>query len=149
MWHVTRDMWHVACDMGGGGRTVSKNFSSVALTVWERQFFLTYLKKGWMSDLINYKGVCRIAPATPGLLIPYLISRSNCIFWRSIWILWRFNYGLASWSSIFCCNMDNKSPFWLILFYYDLFIYCVMYFLPSLLFPLCTKFVHDHVEWQV
>ena len=52
------DIWHMAWGV----------FSFLAVKVWERQCF-----KDWeeMEDLdtewINYKGVCRTAPATPGL----------------------------------------------------------------------------------
>ena len=67
MWHVTCDLWHVT---GGGRWTFSKNFSFLAWTAWEGRF-VEYLeeKAHGLTELINYKGVCRTAPATPGLLI--------------------------------------------------------------------------------
>ena len=67
MWHVTSDIWHATHDLwqvGLGGRwSFSHNFSSLALTVFEWRCF-----EGSVTDLINNKGVCRTAPATPGLL---------------------------------------------------------------------------------
>ena len=61
MWHGTRDMlWGV-------------------IILWKFQlpyfyglwFMLSWRLggKGWRTELMNYKGVCRTAPATPGLLI--------------------------------------------------------------------------------
>ena len=50
-----------------GGLTFSQNVSSLALTVWEQKGFEDLEEKD-VSELINYKGVCRTAPATPGLL---------------------------------------------------------------------------------
>ena len=48
---------------------ILKNFISLALTAWEGRF-VEYLeeKADGLSDGINHKGVCRTAPATPGLL---------------------------------------------------------------------------------
>ena len=54
MQHVTRDKWHVTCDMLLGGNIISK-------------FQLP-------SSSINYKGVCRTAPATPGLLTRVVVG---------------------------------------------------------------------------
>ena len=43
IWHVTHDMWHMTCDTWNvtyrGWWTLSQNFSSLALTVWELWFF--------------------------------------------------------------------------------------------------------------
>ena len=75
MWHVTRDMWHVTRDMWHmshrGWWTLCQNFRFLAQTVWEL----------WCSEdnstkdqWLNYGGVCRTAPATPGLLIILPIS---------------------------------------------------------------------------
>ena len=78
MWHATCDTWHVTCDtwnMTGGGRwTFSQNFSFPFLTVWEWRYFEDFEEKGdspnqSVSESMNDKGVCRTAPATPGLLI--------------------------------------------------------------------------------
>ena len=66
MWHVTRDIWHVT---GGGRWTFSQNVTSLALTAWEWRFVEDLKEKGkGVSDFMTYKGVCRAAPATPGLL---------------------------------------------------------------------------------
>ena len=67
MWHVTLDVWHVT---HLGRWTSSPNFSFLALTVWELRYF-EYISTNhhWMTELMNHGGVCRTAPATPGLLI--------------------------------------------------------------------------------
>ena len=71
-WHVTFDRWHVT---DGGRWTLSQNCMSLVLPVWEWRYFEHILGKGWLSYLINQsminKGVCRAAPATPGLLNTY------------------------------------------------------------------------------
>ena len=61
-WHVTHDTWHLAHSVGW---TFSKNFSSLALPVWDWEGFEDILGKGWRTQWIN----CRTAPATQGLLI--------------------------------------------------------------------------------
>ena len=62
----------------GGGLTFSQNFSCLALTVWVIPCIEDIFTKGdslthsltlTVSVLINDKGVCRTAPATPGLLM--------------------------------------------------------------------------------
>ena len=66
------DMWHMT---GGGRWTFSQNFSSLALTVWEwRCSEDISTKDDWLSYLMNDEGVCRTAPATPGLLNICLVS---------------------------------------------------------------------------
>ena len=81
MWHWTGDTWHATHDMGhmtGGGRkTFSQNFSYLALTVWEWSFVEDICTKDdplsvfklIVNNLNNHQGICRAAPATPGLLI--------------------------------------------------------------------------------
>ena len=88
MWHVTRDkwhktcdMWHMTCDMWPATRdmwhmthrvwwTLCQIFSSLALTVWKLWWFEDIsTKERWLNQSINYGGVYRTAPATPGLLI--------------------------------------------------------------------------------
>ena len=65
-WHVTRGIWHVTCL---GGWTFSQNFSSLALTVCDLCHYEDLEEKDdWVTDLMNDRGVCRTAPATPGLL---------------------------------------------------------------------------------
>ena len=65
-WHVTHDMWHVTfC----GGLTFSQNVSSLALKVFDLWYLEDLEKKAdWPNELINCKGVCKTARATPGLL---------------------------------------------------------------------------------
>ena len=77
-WHVTHDTWHMRCDMWyvsrdtwhfAGGRTISQNFSSPAHTVCDLWYLEDLVEKADSStDWIKHKGVCRTAPATPGLL---------------------------------------------------------------------------------
>ena len=97
MWHVTCGMWHVT---GGGRGTFSENFSLLALTTWEGRF-VEYLeeKAHWLNQLMNDKGVCRTAPATPGLLKKQLQGFNpntkllghffNNLFSAWVWILLR------------------------------------------------------------
>ena len=63
-----KDIWHVT---HGGGWTFTPNFSSLALTVWDRQC-LEESKQTiteWMNELISNSGDCRTTTATPGLLM--------------------------------------------------------------------------------
>ena len=71
MWHVTRDMWHMTCDMLWGVNILS----TFPLPSFYGLWFMIFWRlggKGSRTDLINQlindKGVCRTAPATPGLL---------------------------------------------------------------------------------
>ena len=73
-WHMTRDMWHVTHDMWhvthGGGWTFSQNFSSLALTVWERQCFEDWEEKDdlaphWINE---WERCLKNSPGSPGLL---------------------------------------------------------------------------------
>ena len=65
-WQVTRDRWHVTLSVGW---TFSQNFSSQALTVCDLWNYEDLEEKAhWVTELINDGGVCRTAPATPGLL---------------------------------------------------------------------------------
>ena len=76
IWHLTPDMWHMTYDMchvtHRGWWTLCQNFRSLALMVWvwrclqyseQKDDQLNQLMQ-WISD----KGVCRTAPAKPGLL---------------------------------------------------------------------------------
>ena len=68
-WHVTRDTWHMTHSVGW---TFSQNFNSLALPVWDWECLEDILSKGSLNQsinqLINDRGDCRTAPATPGLL---------------------------------------------------------------------------------
>ena len=58
-----------------GRITLSKNFSSLALTVWEWRFVEDiFTQDKWLNASLNDKGVCRTAPATEGLVI-YSLAR--------------------------------------------------------------------------
>ena len=57
-------MTHKVC------RSLCRNFRSLAIMVWVWGFLeVSELKDDSMNESMNYKGVCRTAPATPGLLI--------------------------------------------------------------------------------
>ena len=52
-----------------GWWTLCQNFRSLALTVWKLWWFEDIsTKERWLNQSMNYDGVCRTAPATPGLL---------------------------------------------------------------------------------
>ena len=73
MWHVTCDTWHLTPYMWhidhGGGWTLSENFRSLALTVWDRQCLADSEQKiDEINKSMNLEGVCRTAQATHGLL---------------------------------------------------------------------------------
>ena len=70
-WHVTHDMWHLtmACvtwHTGGGEHCV--NISGPSSYCFDVKGFWIYLNKRITHSWINYKGVCRTDPDTPGLL---------------------------------------------------------------------------------
>ena len=74
MWHMRPDTWHIICDTWdvthGGGWTFSQNFSSLDLTVCDRQCLgLSKQKDHRLNLWINDKGVCRTDPTTLGLVI--------------------------------------------------------------------------------
>ena len=85
-WHLTPDTWHVTQEIWRvshrGWGTSCQSLRSLAQTVWKS----FKKKKDWekkdllLTQLLNYKGVCRTAPATPGLLfIIILHSITNII----------------------------------------------------------------------
>ena len=63
MWHVTRDIW--------GMKILSKCQLHSSYDLGETIFW-GYIHEGWLdqwkNQLINDEGVCKTAPATPGLL---------------------------------------------------------------------------------
>ena len=72
MWHVTRDMRRVTCDMLLGVNILSK-FQLPSSSGWWFMIFWRLGGKGWLTDwlseLMNDEADCRTAPASPGLLI--------------------------------------------------------------------------------
>ena len=71
-WHMTRDWWWTLC----------KNVMSLALMFWDLWWFEDLEEKDrWLSRSISDGGVCRTAPATPGLLI---IFRWSPIIFRPV-----------------------------------------------------------------
>ena len=89
-WHMTSDTWHVTYDMlqmtcamwHTGVMIIVSNLQvpssyGLGVKVWVWRFGCEYSElkdhsiDKWMNKLFNHKGVCRTAPATPGLLIIY------------------------------------------------------------------------------
>ena len=65
--HVTIDTWHVT---PVGRWTFSQNVMSIVHRVWGWMCFEDiFTKDVWIIEWTSNKGVCRIAPATPSLLI--------------------------------------------------------------------------------
>ena len=78
-WHMTCDMWHVTWDIWRqvGGWTVSQKFSSLALTVWERQCFEDiFTKDDWASKLVS---------VTP--TVTFSLSKFGVVSVSSVWCL--------------------------------------------------------------
>ena len=75
-WHLTCDKWHVTSDTQGGEYCLKiSGPSSYGLRV---KVFWRYFHKGWVSEsiykLLSDNGVCRRAPATPGMLGQEMLS---------------------------------------------------------------------------
>ena len=75
MWHLTCDTWymthdtrHVPLDTQGVMNFVLKFQVPIFNVLGVRKFWRYFHKDHWLTDFINNKGVCRRAPATPGLL---------------------------------------------------------------------------------
>ena len=69
-WLVTRDMWHMTCDMGNMEEgTFSHNLRSLAHTVWDWRCFEDIFTKDHQRTHWTYNNCLgRSAPASPGLL---------------------------------------------------------------------------------
>ena len=88
-WHVTRDIWHMTCDtwhvtfdMLWGVNILSKFQLPSSYRLWFMILWRFGGKVPLMSNLMSNRGVCRTAPATPGLLkilIKYEEWSSNSI----------------------------------------------------------------------
>ena len=61
IWHITCDTWHVTCDKCRGSNCLSK-FQVPSSDTLGVKVFWRYLNRGWPTDLINHKGVCRKLP---------------------------------------------------------------------------------------
>ena len=69
MWHMTCDMWHVTCDMTHHMWHFVGDEHSLKFQV--PSFYGSWFRISWrlgLTESIIDKGVCRTAPATPGLL---------------------------------------------------------------------------------
>ena len=76
-WHVTQDKWHMTHDMWYMvGGECSLKISAPQLLWFGITVPWIYFHKQWLSgrlnQLINHRGDCRTAPATPFLLIIFL-----------------------------------------------------------------------------
>ena len=74
MWHLTLYMWHVTCDTWHV--THDTWHVSPLYLLW---FGCIYVLKVWskrVTQLMNCNGICRTAPATPGLVITCLMNVS-------------------------------------------------------------------------
>ena len=97
-WNVTLDMWHMTCDTRHMASdmlhvTCDMLWGVYILLIFQlpRSYGLWFMifwrfgGNGSPTEWINYKGVCRIAPATPGLLITRGLEiskkREKCYFW--------------------------------------------------------------------
>ena len=69
-WKVTGDMWHLNHDTWCGVNIISKLELSCYNCLGVMMFWRFCRKRmpDWLNEWINYKGVLRSAPATPGLL---------------------------------------------------------------------------------
>ena len=101
-WHVTHDMWHVTKDMWhvthGVWWTFSLNFSSLAITVWDK-WCCEYIeeKDHLLNQWINGKAVCRTALATTGLMQTHQGSSSHILAHVVINWLSQLNVGSCSY----------------------------------------------------
>ena len=78
MWHETCDRWHMTHDRWGRW-TLSQNFSSLSLMVWEwRCLEDIFTKDELPNESTSEEGVCRTAPGTPGLLI--ILEKGKLLF---------------------------------------------------------------------
>ena len=77
MWHVTHDMWQVTSDMGhfAGGEHSLKISAPLLLRFVIFDILKIWRKRltDWLTELIDYKGVCKTALPTLGLLNSIII----------------------------------------------------------------------------
>ena len=73
--HVTCDTWHVTHDTWGVN-ILSKFQLPSSYGLWF-MIFWRFGGKGLLTDWLNHEGVCRTAPATPGLLNMIFFYRSE------------------------------------------------------------------------
>ena len=86
MWHVTPDMWHMTPICGGGEPSLKISASYLVLVL--SYCLLNIFTKDdpvneLMNKLMNKEGVCRTAPATPGLLNIWniVLGVNKNLFW--------------------------------------------------------------------
>ena len=122
---IISNHWGVACDTWqmthGGGWTFSQNFSFLALMVWV-YWWLEGLeeKADSLTELINDKGDCRTAPATPSLLNKWYFQWKRGINkskYFSMWmyqtmlffVWWSFGLGTTELRN-YCANYLSPVP---------------------------------------
>ena len=82
-------MWHVAHDRWGYVNLLWKLQLPISYGLGVKVFW-RYFHKGWLTDWVNYEGVCRTAPATSGLLKIFIhkwqviskYDQRSCYSWR-------------------------------------------------------------------
>ena len=94
MWDVTHNKWHMTGDMWRGVNLLSK-FQLTSSYGLEITMYWIYFHKSSLNVLINDEGVCRTAPATPGLLKIYIqiLDSSRKFYWKICLLKYVFYVG--------------------------------------------------------
>ena len=114
MWHVTCDTWHVKHYIWHVTRYTQRVVNIVSKLYFSSRLWLMIFGrfggKGslnqWMNQSLNDKGVCRTAPATPGLLIKCIqraATRQSLIVEAQTGRFWQ--------QTVVCCSKREKSFF--------------------------------------
>ena len=94
-WHLTPDTWHVTHD---GEWTFSQNGNFLAVPVWDWQCLEDSERKDdRLNQSISNAGVCRTAPATPGLLIIKMFFKKKFDKTTENFPIFFFNFQKLTW----------------------------------------------------
>ena len=121
MWHVTCDTLHVTCDIWWGVNILSKCKLPNSYVF----FYLWYLKiwrkrlADTMTEWINKEGVCKTAPATPGLLIIYIFVIYIFVSENKVWECFSDCKSLTPPAPRHCSAQTARPNNWLIGCYLD------------------------------
>ena len=113
IWHVTRDTWHMKCDTWWEWKLLLK-FQLSSSYGFGRTMFWRIGGKGLLTELINHKGGCREASATPGLLKTVKAVGKQLNYYpvdllRFVICIWSL---FCSWSLWICFDGCNRvTPF--------------------------------------
>ena len=110
MWHVICDTWHMT--HGGGVNILSSNFSSLALTVWDRQCLLSHFfcEKWWsyLVEVMFHRGLpCLVFKVIQGQIQPFFIFLF--LIWENISKVLFFLS--SSWMSRKMCKLSVRISF--------------------------------------